>query len=139
DELYKSNNSVSKCFVIYEDEIRPVYPYNYAIINKPTIKFQASTANPLIGMKQYQFELDTTELFNSAFKKPQNVSSIGGVIEFNPNVTFTDSTVYYWRVAPTPATGSPVWNNASFVYLANSERGFNQSHYYQHLKSKNER
>ncbi len=28
------------------------------------------------------------------------------------------------------------WNTASFVYIANSDFGFNQSHVYQHLKSK---
>lgn len=134
-ELYKSNNSITKDFFIYEDEIRPVYPYNFAIINKQNIKFAASTANPFSVSRQYTLEVDTTELFNSAFKKTQTITSAGGVIEFNPVITFTDSTVYYWRVSPVPVTGSPVWNNASFIYLANSERGFNQSHYFQHLKS----
>ena len=43
--------------------------------------------------------------------------------------------VYYWRVAPVPSSGQPKWNTASFVYLANSDPGFNQSHFYQHLKS----
>jgi hypothetical protein len=32
-------------------------------------------------------------------------------------------------------TGDVIWNNASFLYAANSSPGFNQSHYYQHLKS----
>jgi hypothetical protein len=31
------------------------------------------------------------------------------------------------------------WNEASFVYLANSDVGFNQSHFYQHTKSSSER
>ncbi len=135
DELFETNNTVSKDFFIYEDEIRPVYPYHHAIINKQNIRFHASTANPFSSSRQYTMELDTTALFNSPFKKSQSVTSVGGVIEFNPAVTFTDSTVYYWRVSPVPVSGSPVWNSASFVYLPNSDLGFNQSHYFQHNES----
>lgn len=135
DELYESNNSVTKDVFIFEDEARPVFPYNFAIINKQNIKFFATTANVFAPQKQYRMELDTTELFNSPFKLTQNITSAGGVIEFNPTLTFTDSTVYYWRVAPVPVSGAFVWNNSSFVYLANNEPGSNQSHYFQHLKS----
>ena len=86
--------------MIYEDELKPVYPYNFSIVNKSNIKLVASTANPLTAAKQYVMEIDTTELFNSPLRHSQTVTSVGGVIEFNPAITFTDSTVYYWRVAP---------------------------------------
>jgi len=135
DEIFETNNCTTKDFFIYEDEIRPVYPFNFAIINKQGIKFHASTANPFSASRQYMMEIDTTEQFNSPFKKTQNITSVGGVIEFSPVITFADSTVYYWRVAPTPVSGSPVWNKASFVYLPASGLGFNQSHYFQHDKS----
>lgn len=134
-ELYENNNSVTKDVMIYEDEARPVYPYNFAIINKPSVKLVASTANPFSPSKTYQMELDTTELFNSTFKVTKNITQGGGTLEFDPGITFTDSTVYYWRVAPVPDSGPFSWNGASFVYLANSDLGFNQSHLYQHLKS----
>jgi hypothetical protein len=139
DELYETNNSITKEFVIYEDEARPVYPFNFSIVNRQGIKLLASTANPFASLKQYRMELDTTEMFNSPFKTTSVISSTGGLLEFNSPITFTDSTVYYWRVAPVPATGEPVWNTASFVYLPNSSLGFNQSHHFQHLKSSNER
>ena len=79
-------------------------------------------------------EIDTTKNFNSIFKKVYNSNGVGGVIEFKPsNLTFTDSTVYYWRVAVVPLNNtSYIWNNSSFVYIANSTTGFNQSHYYQY-------
>ena len=135
DELCETNNSLTRDVFIYEDEARPVYPYNLAIINKQNIKLVASTANPLASSKQYRMELDTTEFFNSPFKRTQTITSTGGVLEFSPGITFTDSTVYYWRVAPIPVSGTINWNSASFVYLANSDVGFNQSHFYQHTKS----
>jgi hypothetical protein len=135
DELYETNNTATKEFFIYEDEARPVYPYNFSIINKQDIKLVASTANPLSTTKQYFLEIDTTENFNSPFKVARTLNSAGGVLEFTPGITFSDSTVYYWRVAPQPTTGSPVWNSASFIYLANHNLGYNQSHYFQHQKS----
>lgn len=144
DELYETNNCISKDIVIYEDEARPVYPYTYAIVNKQDIKLVASTANPFSSMKQYTMEMDTTELFNSSAKITRSVSSTGGVLEFTPGITFTDSTVYYWRVAPVPSSGQLVWNKSSFVYLTpatlgSNDAGDNQSHFYQHTKSSNDR
>jgi hypothetical protein len=135
DELYETNNSVTKDVFIYDNGASPVYPYNFSIVNHQDVKLVASTANPFAASAQYNIEMDTTELFNSPFKVTKTITSTGGVIEFNPGITFTDSTVYYWRIAPVPASGEPVWNGASFIYLANSDEGFNQSHFFQHLKS----
>ena len=137
DELFETNNTLTKDFFIFEDELRPAYPYDFAIVNQQNITFVSNTANPLSGNRDYVMEVDTTELFNSPFKKVYNKSGPGGVIEFIPtNITFTDSTVYYWRVAMVPTGTQPyIWNGHSFIYLPGSSTGFNQSHYYQHLKS----
>ncbi|MFT3933331.1 MAG: C25 family cysteine peptidase [Chitinophagaceae bacterium] len=134
-ETSETNNSVTKEFYIYEDEARPVYPYNYAIVNQSTVKLYASTANPLSSLKQYTMEMDTTELFNSPLKISKTISSVGGLLEFDPGTSLKDSTVYYWRVALVPSSGQYHWNEFSFVYLAGSSFGFNQSHYFQHLQS----
>jgi hypothetical protein len=136
-ELSETNNSTEKSFFIYEDELRPVSPYNFSIINQQNLTFTASTANPLMPLRQYVMEIDTTELFNSSFKKTYNASGAGGVVEFKPtNLTFTDSTVYYWRTSMVPSGNTNIiWNNYSFVYLPASASGWNQSHVYQHFKS----
>ena len=136
-ELSETNNTITKEFYILEDEIRPVSPYNYSIVNKQDISFVASTADALSNQHQYLMELDTTELFNSPFKKQYSANGIGGPIEFKPtNITFIDSTVYYWRTSIVPLNGAKqIWNSFSFVYLPNGGSGFNQSHYFQHTKS----
>ncbi len=134
-ELSESNNSATVTFPILEDELTPVYPYNYAIINRATAKLVASTAEPKGVSRQYVMELDTTVLFNSTFKITKNATSSGGIIEFDPGISYRDSSVYYWRVAPVPTTGAFVWNTASFVYLSGANLGFNQSHKYQHANS----
>ncbi len=140
DELYESNNCITKDVFVYEDEARPVFPYNFAVVKRQDVKLIASTANPFTGMKQYTMEMDTTEFFNSPVKVIRTINSTGGLLEFTPGVAFTDSTVYYWRVAPVPVSGLPVWNKSSFVYLDpagpnGSDYGFNQSHFFQHTKS----
>jgi hypothetical protein len=138
-EASESNNTASKEFYIYEEEARPAFPYNYAIINNPTQKLYASTANPLSTSRSYIMEMDTTERFNSANKITQTVTSPGGVLEFNSNLTYKDSMVYYWRVSPIPASGDKYqWANSSFTYMPNSD-GYNQSHYFQQLGSSYER
>lgn len=138
DELFETNNTVTKEFYIFEDELRPTFPYDYSIVNNSNITFVANTANPLGGSRQYVMEVDTTELFNSSFKKIYNTTGVGGIVEFKPaNITYIDSTVYYWRVSIIPIGTNPViWNSSSFIYLPNSTTGFNQSHYFQLKKSK---
>jgi len=133
--LYETNNSITKDIFIYDDAAKPIYPYNFSIVNKQNIKLVASTANPFAASSKYNVEIDTTELFNSSLKVSGSVTTTGGVLEFTPGITFIDSTVYYWRVAQIPAQGEPKWSSFSFIYLANSDAGFNQSHFFQHLKS----
>lgn len=137
DESCETNNTVTKEFFIFEDEVRPVYPYNYSIINKQNITYYASTANPLGSMRKYYFELDTTRKFNSSLLKTDSVTSVGGVIGFKPSgINFQDNTVYYWRAGMRPdANSSILWNNFSFLYQSGAMSGFNQSHFYQHKQS----
>ena len=135
DELSESNNTVTKTFFIYEDELNPVYPYNYSIVNKSNLKLVASTANPISSVRNYAMEIDTSQLFNSSSKVSSTIASFGGALEFDPGISFNDSSVYYWRVAPIPTNGNYHWNTSSFVYLPNTSAGYNQSHLYQHLQS----
>ncbi|MEQ1798422.1 MAG: FlgD immunoglobulin-like domain containing protein [Lacibacter sp.] len=137
NEICETNNIITKEFFIFEDEIRPVYPYNYSIINKQNITYYGSTANPLGTTRKYYFEIDTTQSFNSSLKKIDSVNSVGGSISVKPSgINFADSTVYYWRLGMRPTeTSAILWNNFSFVYIAGTETGFNQSHYFQHQQS----
>lgn len=137
DESFENNNTLTREFYIFEDELRPVSPYNYSIINEQNIRYVASTANPLSAVRSYTMEVDTTEFFNSAFKKTYHQTGPGGIVEFSPtDITFVDETVYYWRVSMDATGGqTTIWNSSSFVYLQNSTTGYNQSHYFQHTNS----
>lgn len=137
DEMSESNNIATKEFYIFEDEAKPIYPQNYSIIGTSTQMLYASTANPNATSKEYRFEIDTTMMFNSPLKKGGNITASGGIVEFDPGVTFTDSTVYFWRVSLVPSTGEASdyrWLNSSFQYI-NGQSGYSQVQYYQHLNS----
>ncbi len=138
NEITNSNNSVSKLFTISDDEVRPVYPIQFAIVNTPTIKLTATTNQFLSAPAQFLLEVDTTEYFNSPMKVVQTQTSLGGIIEFTPTLQLRDSLVFYWRVAKKPDTGMVnKWSSSSFVYLSKSGMGWSQSHYFQYLKGNN--
>ena len=136
NEITNTNNSISKIFTIAEDEVRPVYPIQFAIVNTPSVKLTATTNQFLSAPAQFLLEVDTTEYFNSPMKVMQTQTSLGGIIEFNPTLQLRDSLVFYWRVAKKPDTGVvSKWSNSSFVYLSKSGTGWSQSHYFQYLKN----
>jgi hypothetical protein len=136
DEISKSNNAIIKSFVIADDDVRPAYPAEFAIVNTSTVKLKASTSKFLSAPGEFLLELDTTALFNSPFKLSQTQMSSGGVIEYSPSLQMRDSAVYYWRVAKKPDTGTVKnWANSSFIYLPNNGPGWSQSHYYQFLRN----
>jgi hypothetical protein len=132
EELFENNNTLPKEIFIYEDDIKPVYPYDLSIVNKQGIVFAASTGNPFAASRSYIMEIDTSRSFNSATKVSQTKPSAGGVVEFTPGATFKDSTVYYWRVAAVPiGDQQQVWSSASFTYIPGAENGYSQSHFAQ--------
>ncbi len=120
---------------IVSNDLLLVSPPDFAIVQNenPTLRF--STLNPFAERQKYIFQIDTTEHFNSPLLQEGIVEATGGAISWTPALTMYDSTVYYWRVSPDslPPVGYR-WKYASFIYLPQSERGWNQSHYFQFAK-----
>ena len=135
-----TNNQISFSTYISSNDLIPIWPYEYAIIPTDTITCKASTIDPFAPTYQYVFEIDTTDLFNSPFKKHQLITSAGGVVEalpydwINSNslaadpITFSDSTVYFWRCSPDSTIKS--WQESSFQYIP-EKWGWGQSHFFQ--------
>ncbi len=135
DEITFANNKVSIQMYISEDNLKPVYPYDFSIVHEQNIELKASTLNPFLPASNFILEIDTTEYFNSPFKQTKRISSIGGVIKWQLPFQMTDSTVYYWRTTiDSMVNGRYYWNNSSFVYLKDGSDGWNQSHFFQYKK-----
>ena len=131
DELSETNNRICTQLIILSDDVFPIYPYEFAIVPDPDITLMASTANAFAESKTYSMEIDTTELFNSPLKRFTTITQTGGVLRWKPMLAYEDSTVYYWRVGK-----DTTFRYSSFIYLAGSYPGWNQSHYYQYLKDR---
>lgn len=133
----ETNNTAEKSFDIIRDAIRPVFPYNFAIVSDDAgLSLFGSTAAPLVGEETYVMEMDTTRFFNSPAKINKSVTDSGGVIRFTPGITLSDSTVYYWRLTTAPVTSNSLWQNSSFTFIRNSGTdGYAQSQFFQHTDS----
>lgn len=132
-EISELNNETSAQMIIQSDDIIPVYPYKYAIVPNNTVTLKASTSNPFAPAKNYIFELDTSDAFNSSspkFKQYKISQAAGGIITWQPNIVLEDSMVYYWRVSPDVTNGNYKWRESSFIYIP-GKTGWSQAHHFQ--------
>ncbi|MEM9886890.1 MAG: C25 family cysteine peptidase [Bacteroidota bacterium] len=134
------NNNISVLsFFTARSDINPVFPEDFAIVNSDKIALKASTTDAFSRSFQYFIEIDTTEDFNSAFRRTDIIEQIGGLIEWQIPFRLEEEQVYYWRIGiDNEVTGSAeiVWKSRSFTYLENSaSEGWNQGHYHQFEKN----
>lgn len=129
-----SSESITVYFI--SKEILPVFPKEFGIVSDQNVVLKASTSSTFLDSQKYIFQIDTTENFNSPLLQQTEITQKGGVLKWQPNMTYSDNIVYYWRVSPEedPTIGGFVWRNSSFIYLEGSPSGWNQSHKYQYLK-----
>jgi Peptidase family C25 len=131
--LVSSNGSAGMPFYVLENTVKPIYPTEFAIVAKTPIVLKSSSTNALAKSQPYIIEIDTVENFNSPLKQRTNILQRGGVIKWQPNIVWKDSTVYYWRIAMDSASSVGYnWQNSSFIYLPKATGGgWNQSKYAQ--------
>jgi hypothetical protein len=133
-ELNENNNTINPeaTVMINGGDVVPVYPYTFAIIPNDTITLKASITNLPTASKNYIFQIDTTDTFNSSFKQESIISSMGGVITWKPLLLDTPNTVYYWRISKdsTSSTNGYNWKESSFQYVP-KKVGWAQAHFFQ--------
>ena len=136
NKLYSSFGIEGLDFFISSNNIRPTFPTNFAIVNDANLKLFASTSDPFAPLNTYLFEIDTTEKFNSPLKQDYQTQQLGGIIEWTPNINLLEDQVYYWRTGVDSIDQNGYnWRNHSFIYMPEASPGWNQSHYFQHLKN----
>ncbi|MGQ9846921.1 MAG: putative type IX secretion system sortase PorU2, partial [Bacteroidales bacterium] len=133
-EYNENNNEACVDFTITISDIVPVYPYEYAIYPYDTVTLKASTGYPFLQNQTYIFEIDTTDLFNSPWKKTQIVNHQGGVVTWSPPVLLSDCTVYFWHVAVNNGSNFN-WKESSFIYIP-QKTGWSQAHFFQFKKDR---
>ncbi len=134
-ESDETNNTASISLTIRSGDIIPVYPIDFQVVGKNTLRLIASTGDPFALQKRYKIEIDTTDLFNSPFKRDTISFQSGGLVKFTPPFQFTDSTVYFWRAGVDSANSGVFhrWQERSFQYIPN-KYGWGQAHFFQYKK-----
>lgn len=132
EEDCENNNDVIRNFQVLPTTAIPIDPCNYAIVDRQGITLKASTANPIVDEQSYIMQIDTSMLFNTVLDL-DTIVSVGGLIEFTPNLSLQENMVYYWRVALLQNISEGLeWQGHSFTYLEAHPDGWNQQHYYQY-------
>ncbi|MFT6716592.1 MAG: hypothetical protein ACJA0Q_001236, partial [Saprospiraceae bacterium] len=149
DELSELNNFATVSLLIKSSEITPVIPFEFAVVAEQFPVLKASTGNAYASLTTYIFEIDTNENFTSSSLYRENISSAGGVVEWNPaksaglkaffavfpsNASIQNPNVYFWRVTPVLSSGEKVWRGSSFQYIL-GKTGWGQSHFHQFRKN----
>tara|TARA_B100000809_G_C15140222_1_gene532860 strand:+ start:4883 stop:9964 length:5082 start_codon:yes stop_codon:yes gene_type:complete len=133
-EINESNNTVTIDLNIRSGEIIPIYPYQFMVVpDSANIALKASTAFPFEPAKDYLFEIDTTDYFNSPMLETTTINAPGGVVSWTPQLPLTlpDSTVYFWRISKDSISSAGyTWRNRSFQYIKGKE-GWEQDHFFQ--------
>lgn len=133
ESIETNNNTIGTINIfIPGGDIVPVYPYKYAIVPKTTtITLKASTTDPFAPSATYRFQLDTCDKFLNPIQSTL-ITSSGGVLEWNVNLPFADSTVYFWRVSRDSTLPSTpfLWRESSFQTIG-TKRGWAQAHFHQ--------
>ncbi len=122
DELTKNNNSASIDFFIPLNGITPLYPKDFAILDKTTtdLIFQSNDLLTIANFT-YEIEIDTSITFTQPLLSTTVTGDIVAKLKNYELPITTDSTTYYWRVRFTnlPSGQVPQWEMASFTYIAN--------------------
>ncbi len=135
-EYSEQNNEVTITKLILADDIIPIYPYDFCIVNDPNFELVFSTASAFATAKKYIIQIDTTELFNSPILTQVELTLPGASIHWKPTIQLLQNKVYYWRGTLDTISGvSANWKYSSFLYNTSLSTGWNQSHYYQYLKN----
>lgn len=133
EELCESNNTTIKQTTIFSNQVVPIFPCEFAIVSDENVTLKVSTGQPILEAYEYDFQIDTTALFNSPLLQTTRINSEGGVLQWQPSMNYQNNTVYYWRGSQVPEDVDeiPSWAISSFLFEANSTNGWNQSHHYQ--------
>ena len=138
-ETDETTNVASIDYFFTNSSLQILSPKEFSIVNQQPVSLIAQNANALTSPRDYTFQLDTTDQFNSPALQETTVNATI-LPSWDVNLLTdnnTDSIVYYWRVQFTNPTSidDPSWVDASFLYIKNGPEGWSQSHFPQFKKN----
>lgn len=136
-----TNNTATLNVLIAGNGVNLISPKRYDIVshlNNDTIELTAQALNLYDENNLFHFEIDTSHLFNSPWKKADSTLSIVGQLKtWKVKLLGTrDSIVYYWRAKIKLASDNGGgFEERSFIHIFDNEPGWSQSHFPQFYPS----
>ncbi|WP_375578514.1 C25 family cysteine peptidase [Marivirga tractuosa] len=128
EEINENNNTAQIEFFISLGTTLNLYPYNDGIINSQNISLTAQSIDLKSEERDFIFQLDTTQNFNSPFLKSGNITA-RVIAKWDVELLGEDEQVYYWRSKfANPQSGElDEWTTTNFVYDATLSQGWKQN------------
>jgi hypothetical protein len=135
-EISESNNSATLNLFIPLNASKNLYPQGFAIMNTPTVKLVTQSTDILGSPRDFVFQIDTVDTFNSPYVQEFTVNGKIATKDFNILTSF-DTLAFYWRsrLAQPLSNESPDWTTSSFTYIHNGPEGWTQVHFPQYLSN----
>ena len=135
DEVDEDNNSQEFPIFVYSSKISVSRPFKFQVISPKNVIFQVN--NPAIAPAEdspryYQFELDTTESFNSPSLIASPQITEGTIVTKWKIDELRDETTYFWRCRTVDGIDVGNWVTASFTTQSSiPENTWSQKHRHQ--------
>lgn len=128
EELREDNNSLSYDAYVMSSDLNTVFPYRYGLNPQVPSSLRASTFDALLDGQRSEFQIDTTERFDSPSLFSENVAHAGGIVDWQPEFGMAEDVTYFWRAKNESSAdyGEP----GSFI-VRNGMTGWEQSHFEQ--------
>ncbi len=132
DELDETNNSAIYDLFIPLFGTKNLFPVDYSIVSSHDVRLLAQATNLFSEPRDFLFEIDTLNTFNSPALSQTTVNAKSLAEWFPsllPDIPSNDSTVYFWRTKfAQPQQGeSDEWVTSSFIYIKDGPEGWSQS------------
>lgn len=139
-EIRETNNSATIQAYFLRGSMLALAPKEFSIVSENPVNFIAQNTDPFSTLRDYVFELDTVNTFDSPLKKREVVKGYITPQWTEDLPVKTDSTVYYWRVryAEIGPQDDSLWATSSFIYIPGSPQGWSQAHFQQFEKDEQE-
>ncbi len=134
NELIDANGELGTAFFVFDNSAKPILPESFGIHSEDKIILRSAVNNGLDPGGTFIIQIDTSETFESPFKKEIVLENETSIIEWSPDIAVLEGVVYYWRIAPIKENDqlkASRWQSSSFIHLSGHAPGWNQSHFYQ--------
>lgn len=128
NEFVRSDGTAGLSLFVTSNTARPVWPPEYSVVAETPVTLKASTTDALAPDRTYFVQLDTSPYFDSPLRQNTSLQAPGGLIEWQPNMAWQDSTAYFWRISPdsTDSALGLIWESSSFTYIRDGQPGWRQ-------------